>query len=232
MNKLKKNPVCLFGIIFPIIVLCYDCESPSETDYTGRRGEIFDIQGNMHKTIGIGKQIWLAENLRSTFYNDSTPIPHSKDAVCFGNPIYSGYCWFNNDSSNAIPYGALYHWTAVSSGKLCPKGWHIPTESDWKTLVNQLGGITYAGGKLKVVGTDYWDLNIGATNSSKFNAVSSGIHRIGGYEEFKLKGYWWSTTETDDSNVFSISLGSYRESVFYSNRSKSVGMSIRCIKDN
>jgi hypothetical protein len=93
MIRLKNNPVWLFGTIFLIIILCYKCDFfPREPDYTGQRGEVLDIQGNMYKTIGIGRQIWLAENLRSTFYNDSTPIPQSKGAEYFVNLNYSGYC--------------------------------------------------------------------------------------------------------------------------------------------
>jgi uncharacterized protein (TIGR02145 family) len=121
----------------------------------------------------------------------------------------------------------------VSSGKLCPKGWHIPRKVDWNLLIDQLGGIMCAGGKLKVIGTDYWTFpNIGATNSSKFNALPSGIHRLGSYRRFKYDCYWWSTTESDGNNVFTVSLEYGTERAVYSYRTKDdVGMSVRCIKD-
>ena len=132
-----------------------------------------DIDGNVYHTVTIGTQIWMVENLKTTRYNDGSPIPFVTDSSSWSNLTTPGYCWYNNDTTNKNTYGALYNWFAVNTGKLAPTGWHVPTDDEWTTLTTYLGGESIAGGKLKETGTTHWRTpNAGATNEIGFTASS------------------------------------------------------------
>jgi len=113
-----------------------------------------DIDGNVYNTITIGTQVWMAENLKTTKFDDSTAIPlrlDNKDWKALFTPAY--FCYDNDENANINTYGALYNWYAVSTNKLCPAGWHIPDDAEWTTLIKKLkGGERVAGGKLKETG--------------------------------------------------------------------------------
>ncbi len=129
---------------------------------------VTDYDGNIYKTVKVGNQIWMAENLRSTHYADGTLIP---DVVSYNN----------SDSLEAI-YGKLYTWHAAMKNStsqktqgVSPDGWHIPSDAEWKELENYLGGAAVAGGKMKDTGTIYWKApNTGATNSSGLSIIPGG----------------------------------------------------------
>lgn len=135
--------------------------------------QVADIEGNTYKTVQIGSQLWMAENLKTTKYSNGTEIP-----LVTGQEWYTmtsqGYCWYNNDYKNfGKIYGALYNWAAIETGNLCPTGWHVPTDNDWNTLCKYLGGEKSAGGKLKESGTQHWKSpNAGATDSIAFSGPS------------------------------------------------------------
>lgn len=117
-------------------------------------GSVRDIDGNEYQTVVIGRQEWMVGNLRTTRLNDGVPIAHVVDGTRWGNLLEPAYVWFgNNEPAHRESFGALYNWYAVKSGKLCPKGWRVPTDADWQTLVDTLGGKTVAGGKLKSTAT-------------------------------------------------------------------------------
>lgn len=138
-----------------------------------------DTDGNYYKIVKIGNQTWMAENLRTTILNDGTPIDYGTTNSA------SGYKWYTHDTLKyKYTYGALYGRNIVSSKKLCPVGWHIPTNSEWETLGDILGGMEIAGGKMKETGTSHWNKpNVGATNESGFNAIPGGFfyHYEGGH---------------------------------------------------
>jgi len=144
------------------------------------------------------------------------------------------YCWYNNDQSTyGDIYGALYNWYAVNTGKLCPTGWHVPSDIEWQTLVSFLG--SNAGGKLKETGTSHWDNpNTGATNESGFTALPGGHRSWTFTAEFNLIGQgslWWSSRSynIDDSAVLLI--WSYDSNVVQGPLKKKSGLSVRCLKD-
>ena len=119
-----------------------------------------DIDGNQYKTIIIGKQIWMAENLKVTKYNDGTPIPLIAENTEWGDLTSHGYCYFNNSIEKyGNIYGALYNWHVVESGKICPKGWHVPSSEEWSVLYNHYGGRFSAGNMLKETGNLHWIKN-------------------------------------------------------------------------
>lgn len=239
----KINVIKLIGLL--IIVLIMSCEEKAPLiypDYTGEKGIVYDIEGNKYKTIGIGSQIWMAENLRTSLLNDSSSILDNCSHIIsvhndtgYVNVLTTGYCWYNNiDDTTKNHFGALYNYYAVETEKLCPKGWHVPSEEEWNTLTEYLGGNNGAGGKLKGSGFRYWDTpNEGATNESGFNALPGGrrysSHNI--FCEIRKFGYWWSTPSIDMATAFAKYLSSDNAEIHNREFLKSTACSIRCIKN-
>ena len=197
-------------------------------------GTISDIDGNSYPTVQIGSQIWMAKNLKTTHYNDATTITYVSNSTSWGGLSTEAYCIYQNDFTNQMAYGLMYNWYSISTGKLCPTGWHIPTDFEWLALSAYLNGSDIAGGKMKEDGTSHWSSpNTGATNSSGFTALGGGERDYNGvYGSLMLSGYWWSSVEVSSTYAFANKL-------FYNNQgisqtggaSKRNGYSVRCIKD-
>ena len=202
-------------------------------------GSITDIDGNIYKTIKIGSQEWMAENLKTTRYNEGTFIPEVTDPASWDNLTAPGYCWINNDPATAkAVFGALYNWFAVGTGNLCPTDWHVPSDEEWATLVAFSGGETVAGGALKELGTTHWAApNTGASNETGFTALPGGCRQNNGlgqvvFQYVGNQGYWWSSTDHDIWSAGSQHLGynfsgNPQGSYIY----KRVGSSVRCVKN-
>jgi uncharacterized protein (TIGR02145 family) len=186
--------VILLGSFVMIFANCQKDEpKKDEPDY----GTLVDIDGNVYKTVEIGTQVWMAENLKTTRFNDYAPILLEMDASRWFELVSPAYCWYDNDPlSYTDVYGALYNWHTVSTGKLCPDGWRVPTEADWAILIDYLGGESVAGGKLKSTGTAHWlDPNTGATNETGFAALPGGRRSTGGtFNVLGKEGNWWTSS--------------------------------------
>jgi uncharacterized protein (TIGR02145 family) len=145
----------------------------------------------------------MAENLRTTRYNDGTPIPLVTEKANWYYKEKPGYCWYKNDSVKYNePYGVLYNWFAISATtngnkNICPPGWHIPTDVEWAILVNYLGGQLVAGAKLKMKDTIFWNApNKYASDSIGFNAVANGIRNaMGDFMGMRNISNFWSSNE-------------------------------------
>ena len=215
--------------LFLILSVC--CEKEKDPVPT-----ITDIDGNVYHTVTIGTQVWMVENLKTTRYNDGTEIPKVIDSADWNNLVTPAYCWMDHDSAVIKEsYGALYNWYAVNSGKLCPEGWHVPTSAEWESLIDYLGGIDVAGGKLKESGLDHWaEPNEGATNISGFAALPGGCRVImeNYFLYFQFKGYWWTSSEEDTENAWWWSLDYAGTNVIGYFIAKQYGFSVRCIKDS
>jgi uncharacterized protein (TIGR02145 family) len=145
-----------------------------------------------------------------------------------------GYCWYKNEEATfKETYGALYNWYSVSTGKLCPAGWHVPSDEEWTVLTDYLGGEGKAGGKLKEKGTAYWvDPNAGATNEYGFTAMPAGFRYYDGkFFDFGFSGYWWSSKEYSESRAFFRLLYYSDTNFFRFDNSKKIGFSVRCLKN-
>ena len=189
-----------------------------------------DIDGNVYQTVTIGTQVWLAEDLKTTRYNDGTAIPYVADDKEWKNLKSDAYCWCNNDESNKTTYGALYNWYTTNTGKLCPAGWHVSTNSDWEILINYCGGWEVAGGNLKETGTTHWKApNIGATNEFGFTALPAGARGRDG-KFLASGGYvgWWTLPKCGDFR----SLASDRSWIYFTETIASEGYCVRCVKNN
>jgi uncharacterized protein (TIGR02145 family) len=179
----------------------------------------------------------MAENLRTTHYNNGDRID-TTDSVnqYYAYELYPKYQWpVNGDKRNVSIYGRLYTWlTATDNRNICPMGWHLPSQEEWETLVNYLGGNTKAGAKMKEIGTSHWKSpNTGADNTSGFSGLPSGTQiPYGIFVNFQESTCWWSSTPWDDVNICFTVLYYNSGEVFFYNNDRKEGNSIRCIKDN
>jgi uncharacterized protein (TIGR02145 family) len=217
------------SIVLMLFTLNYSCKKSDDK-------VIRDGDGNIYTPVKIGTQIWLIENLKTTRYNDGTPIPKVADFSSWSNTSDDAYCWYNNDSSAyKASYGALYNWYAVDHGKLCPTGWHVPSNDEWTILTDYLGGLAASSGKLKESGTAHWNSPNGeSTNSSGFTALPGGYRSYsdGAYFSKGDNGSWWSSTPGTVSGAWMRAMTNYdtfdvREISTY----LEYGISVRCLKD-
>jgi uncharacterized protein (TIGR02145 family) len=206
--------------------------------------QITDADGNVYTTVTIGTQTWMVENLKSTKYNDGTPIS-LLDYGHWGIGQDGAYCNLFDTPSNSDKYGRLYDWYAVNTGKLAPAGWHVPSHAEWQTLLDFVGGADVAGGKLKEVGFTNWSVpNTGATDEFGF-AVVPGLWRVhsaqdlagSGENQYGRSAHFWTATSHaslddfahhrtfnyDTEAVFGVTSGDIA--------GKAIGMSVRLIKD-
>jgi uncharacterized protein (TIGR02145 family) len=199
-------------------------------------GTMTDQDGNVYKTIIIGTQTWMAENLRTTKYRNGDAIANVTDNTQWLGLTTGAYCWFNNSDVDKATYGALYNWFAASDDRnIAPYGWHIPSNDEWLTLINYLGGENIAGSKMKETGSTHWTgPNEGATNQSGFTALGvgerDGIDRAFQYRFVCCR--FWSSTKYDASNAWFNAVFNYATYCNHSNYlEKPFGISVRCIKD-
>jgi len=199
--------------------------------------KITDVEGNIYNTVKIGTQVWMAEDLKTTKLNDGTGITLVSSSATWSTLLTPAYCWYNNEeNAYSSTYGALYNWYTVSSGKLCPSGWHIPDNADWTVLTDYLGGGTIAGGKLKEIGTAHWATpNTGATDEVYFTALPGGARGgTGDFSNVGFYGYWWTADphSVDPDFAWGFVLSYDSEAViradYYFKRD---GFSVRCVKD-
>ena len=186
-------------------------------------------------SVKIGTQTWTTKNLDVTTYNDGTVIPEVTDQTQWSGLTTGAWCHYNNDPANDVIYGKLYIWFAVNDPRgLAPQGFHIPSDEEWATLIDYLGGLESGGGKMKEIGTAHWKIpNTGATNTSGFTALSGGYRTsLGRFTEPGTSGFWWSTSENDETGYsWSFALGYFDSGSAISDYDKAYGFSIRCVKN-
>jgi uncharacterized protein (TIGR02145 family) len=200
---------------------------------------IIDIEGNSYKTVIIGTQQWMAENLKVSKYSDGTNIPNVISYTEWQQLSEPAWAYYNNDIANNAKYGKLYNWYVVSkttngNKNVCPTGWHVPTDSEWTVLTVYLGGVddNKVGGKMKEVGTSSWrEPNSYATNTSLFSALPGGQRINGNDTGLGAIGNWWSSTEYNTNNswlrILDYDYGHVNSRLY----PKRIGYSIRCLRD-
>jgi uncharacterized protein (TIGR02145 family) len=207
-------------------------------------GSMTDQDGNTYKTVTIGTQTWMAENLRTTIYRNGDQIPNVTDNTQWMHLTTGAYCWYNNDISYQQVYGALYNWFAVTDNRnIAPAGWHIPSITEWETLINYFGGGVAACVNLREGGTTHWtDYNADNANESGFTGLPAGSREYmeGAFFGINYYGNWWSSVADagDAKRAWNIGLNYWYTSQFSWNNvgdgtlQKVYGLSVRCIKDN
>jgi len=196
---------------------------------------LMDQDGNIYRTVKIGNQVWMAENLKVTHYRDGSAIPDVPDNDAWSKLMTGALCWIENDSIQyKNVYGALYNYYAVvDRRKLSPIGWHIPTIDEWRMLEQYLGGKESAGGKMKDLASHLWKaIHRGADNSSGFSAVPAGGRgRLGSSSEAGYYATWWALTSQDEDFAWHWGLHPDRPNIRSNPGHKASGFSVRCVKD-
>jgi uncharacterized protein (TIGR02145 family) len=202
---------------------------------------ISDIDGNTYGTVQIGKQCWMAENLKTTRYSNGTPIEYpGTDTQAWVDNTTGAYAWYNNNADWKEHYGALYNWHVVNNpAQVCPQGWRLPDSNDFEALQRNLGGGNIAGGKLKSTYTEpdsppAWSSpNTGATNESGFSGLPGGnrAYNNGDFLLISVAGSWWLSAEEGKAQAFVIRLGASSAGLSRPASPKNNGFSIRCIKN-
>ncbi len=214
---------------FVMIALMNSCDAKPVSE------PVTDIDGNVYETVRIGNQVWMAENLKTTRYNDGASIAYVINDNQWGSITIGAYCL----NYRSEIYGALYNWYAVNSGKLCPEGWRVPTAADWIILTEHLGGEEIAGGKLKATDTleasdGLWhDPNKGATNETGFSALPGGSRSTyGTFDSSELFGHWWSSSENSSTDGWAWHMRPHFTNLYRDVFNKSNGFSVRCLRDD
>jgi uncharacterized protein (TIGR02145 family) len=221
----------------PEQTIVFTQEKPGETT-----GTVEDVDGNTYETVKIGEQWWMAENLATTQYNDNTEIPLVEDAGEWANLSTPAYCWYDNDDGvMKEEYGGLYNWHVVETGKVCPTGWHVPTDKEWKEMEMHLGmsrsdaddfGYRGEGIATKLKSTYGWDDGNG-TNESGFNALPGGYRNNtdGSFYFDEWNGNWWTNTPSGDEYAWNREMFYNKDGVRRFDYDRKTGFSIRCVKD-
>jgi len=199
--------------------------------------------GGYYRTVRIDSQCWLRDNLAATVYNDNTNITYLPGPPTWAAATFGAYCWFNNDYATYGPtYGALYNFYAVNTGKLCPSGWHVPTDAEFTTLVEGQAtagcdsspgwNCSPAGDKLKEAGATHWDNSNSGTNSTGFTALGSGYRGpvTGNFNNQGSIGGFWSSS-ISGSNAWYRDIYTSVGLIERNANSEVLGWSVRCLKD-
>ena len=227
MQKNHTILICLVLITGFCSMLTFSCKK-DDSNNPADETTVKDIDGNVYKTVSIGDQTWMAENLRTTRYNDSTLVPlivYGKSNPAIIGPFVCTYK-FTTNADTIKTYGRLYNWLAVTAGngKLCPKGWHIPSDAEWTTLTNYLAahGYNYDGSPAAtaapgttpdnriakaLASSTGWlssamEGSVGNTdfpdkrNATGFTAMPGGARTdVGAFVQMGIGGFWWTNTE-------------------------------------
>lgn len=209
--------------------------------------KVTDIDNNSYNTVKIGDAVWMAENLRTTKFSDNTTIPLVSDKTAWAALTTAGYCFYDNDASvNKSKFGALYNFFSVTRN-VCPAGWHVPADSEWSTMIAFLtaGNYGYGGSGSDIAkamsSTLGWPISTTAgaigfdqssNNTSGFTALPAGLRQSTGvYGLINTSAYFWSSSQFDLLNGWYYSFSYTDTGINRNSDSKTVGISVRCIKD-
>ena len=224
----RKSFICMVLSITLLALLNSGCKKDEDNN------KVSDIDGNVYNTVSVGARVWLVESLKTTKFTDGTSIPVVTDNASWANLSTAATSDYNNTATNSAVYGKLYNWYAVAgSKKICPTGWHVPSDADWNDQMTALGGTSAAAGKMMEAGTLHWlSPNTSSTNSSGFTALGTGYRNyLGEFKDLKYFGGFWSSTSIDAT--FASYKGMYSGEASMDNHevNKKTGLSVRCVKD-
>ena len=245
---MKQTPILLIALFSLIALIGPGCKKQDVGP--GNSGNtVTDIDGNVYKTVAIGTQVWLEGNLQVKHFRNGDPIPVSAGMKRGNMGDTTAAAWYyNNDESNFVDYGLLYNWWAANDPRIiAPLGYHVPSDEDWGTLINSLGGNYYliggdtiAGVKLKEAGNVHWGQlgdprsNAEATNSSNWSGRPGGVVYQGNFGNMRGYGAWWASTpgigvQKDEAYemVLSLNKRGAQQALNY----KTTGLSVRCVMD-
>jgi uncharacterized protein (TIGR02145 family) len=250
MKKLFKISVLVLFVIL-VLIACKKEKSDNPTNsittivfnFNVSYGTMTDQDSNVYKTVTIGTQTWMAENLRTTKYRNGEPIPNVTDNYAWVVLTTGAYCSYaNTDNKDEIAtYGRLYNWYAIADSlNIAPKGWHVPSWAEWNTLTTYLDGNYEPGGKMKETGTTHWSapddwdaMDAHTTNESGFTALPSGFRYFldGTFHNLGFTGFWWSSTVFSATEAYNLSLIYNSDFSFRNYVPVQGGFAVRLVKD-
>ena len=226
---MKKTSTIFTAVLMTAMILTSCGGGGSKNEYHCDTLKVYEKEVNLFDEVTIGKQVWMTQNLDVDKFLNGDAIPEAKtngEWSAYRQAGEAAWCYYNNDPKPGEKYGKLYNWYAVIDPRgLAPKGWHIPTDTEWTVLTDYLGGAERAGAKMKLKEGN-------GTNSSGFSGLLGGIRTFdGNFRQIDRLGMWWSSTTgktylawiryiTDDK-------GNVKRDIW----DESVGFSVRCIKD-
>lgn len=250
MKELNKYPILfiLFILFAFLLFSCDDNETTPENETPVVESEaIFnedlsygtmqDNEGNTYRTIEIGNQTWMAQNLRTTQFRNGDEIPEvteNADWPALTDAAQSSY--ENNDNEVFLAtHGRLYNWFAATDNRnISPEGWHVPTIQEWETLAATLGGAENAGGQIKEIGEARWNApNTNADNSSGFTALPSGRREYtdGRFINQGFNTFWWTSSPYNPDYSWYYQVNYDIASLNAANFHKQYGFAVRLVKD-
>jgi len=244
-------------ILLLLILSCDEALGPEDCAGISGGDAVSDIDGNCYSTIQIGEQVWMAENLKVTHYNDGSEIQYvqseSSEPDVWENLSSGAYGYYNDDPTNLNTYGNLYNWAVVDDERgVCPDGFHVPSNTEYAVLTDYLGngivdvnvgtagswGYHVAGGKMKEAGLEHWnyysdEITEEATNESGFTGLPAGYRNnsTGTDHHIGVGGYFWSSSYIYNNYAWYLLLVFNSSIVYRSHDYKQNGYSIRCLKD-
>jgi len=238
-NKIWIWPLLVMGLL---LILTSGCKK-TDNNPTDTLTKITDKDGNVYKTVTIGKQVWMAENLKTTKFSDNTAIPKVSDLTAWTHLSTPAYCWYDNDSATNKPlYGAIYNWFTVNTGNLCPTGWHAATDDEYDTLELYLGIVradlnlwgwrgTDQGAKMK--NSSGWAIGENGTNTSGFSALPGGYRYAasGTFNDLGNLSYWWTATNDGTEGAWYRRLDGNNNGIYKASTGQTAGKYVRCVKD-
>ena len=222
-------------------VIFYRPNGPSETSSVKYGEGVTDIDGNVYQSVIIGNQEWISKNLRTSKYSDGTSIPNVTDGGEWSDLETPAWCHYKNDSSQyEATYGKLYNWYAVETGKLCPTGWHVPTDAEWTVLTDYLAANGYSGSEgTALKSTSGWNDDGNGTDDYGWLGLPGGERFYNGnFGLIGSNGYWWSSSQYDAINAWGRGLyEEYRDLSklspgWFAEIGKRAGLSVRCLRYN
>ncbi len=243
MKNKKRFMRLLFMGVF--LLFAIGCEKDDDNDINGQ--EFVDADGNVYETVTIGDLVWMAENLKTTTYNDGTDIPNVTDDDAWSELETGAYTLYDHDLSNKDVYGALYNWYAVETGNLCPDGWRVPTDEEWQALESKADSKYGFGDEeweiisrnnrgndagLNMKATFGWDEDGDGTDAIGFSGLPGGYRNNHGHYYYEgSMGIWWTATEFDKGRAYDRSLRHNHEDIGRFPSGKRIGYSVRCVRE-
>lgn len=231
-NKFYTPMLSGLLLLFSLTLSCKRDKTPTPVPLFTPSDPVTDIEGNVYQTVKIGNQIWLAENFRSTKFNDGSSIPYVDVQANWANLNTPAFAYYAYNVFGITTYGSLYNYYAATDPKIAPAGWHVPTAAEWQTLIQTLGA--NAGDKLKEMGTTHWAApNTNATNESGLTIRPGGLidGGTGDFIQLFYTAAFWTSTETNATNATVFQLVNTNSTVSSASFYKSNGYSLRLVKD-
>lgn len=232
---MRKNFYTIFFLCPLVLVFsCRKVQDDVKPDDKPPISFVYDTDSNRYATVKIGRQWWMAENLRVKHFNDGKELPQLAGSELWAETSDGGWSAYLNDTEVAEKTGLLYNGYAALADAICPCGWHVPSEQEWEELIAHVGSYRDAGAYLKISGFEYWERpNTGAGNSSGFSAQGGGGRFADGrFIPARYTGTFWSSHRDSETTGLAYRFfNSSTEVLRMGNQNVRSGFSVRCVKN-